>query len=172
MRCPACNNHNADKVIDSRATEGGGVIRRRRVCTTCGRRFTTKERIEEELRLSVIKKNGSRVPYRRDKLLAGVRHACYKLPIEPEAMERLVDAVEGDIFRDNERDVTSEQIGRYVTTHLRHLNQVAYVRFMSVYRQFDNVEAFIDEIRDVKARAAVECPHQQTLFPTQFDSSG
>lgn len=164
MRCPACNKHNSDKVIDSRSTESGSVIRRRRVCTHCGRRFTTKERVEEELRLTVVKRDGSRVPYRRDKILSGVRHACYKLPIEPDAMERLVDAVESDIFREHEREVTSNQIGQYVVTHLRRLNQVAYVRFMAVYRQFDNVEAFIEEIRDVKERAAVDSPHQQSLF--------
>ena len=164
MRCPACNKHNADKVIDSRSTEGGGVIRRRRACTACGRRFTTKERIEEELRLSVVKRNGARVPYRRDKILAGIRYACYKLPIEPDAMERLADVVESDIFRDHEREVTSEQIGEYVVTHLRRLNQVAYVRFMAVYRQFENVEAFIEEIRDVRERAAVDSPNQQSLF--------
>ncbi|UCG17545.1 MAG: transcriptional repressor NrdR [Phycisphaerales bacterium] len=164
MRCPACNKHNADKVIDSRSTEGGGVIRRRRACTACGRRFTTKERIEEELRLSVIKRNGARVPYRRDKILAGVRHACYKLPIEPDVLEVLVDKVESDIFRDHDRDVTSERIGEYVVAHLRKLNHVAYVRFMAVYRQFDDVEAFIEEVRDVKERAAIDSPNQQSLF--------
>ncbi len=164
MRCPACNSHNEDRVIDSRSTEGGAVIRRRRVCNECGRRFTTKERIEEGLRLSVVKRDGARVPYRRDKILAGVRHACYKLPIEPEVLEQLVDAVEGDIFRDHDREVASEQIGAYVVAHLRKLNHVAYVRFMAVYRQFDDVEAFIDEIRDVRERAAVDLPNQQSLF--------
>jgi transcriptional repressor NrdR len=166
MRCPSCNHVNTDKVIDSRLTESGATIRRRRVCSACGRRFTTKERIEEELRLSVIKRDGTRVPYRRDKILAGVRHACYKLNIEPEVMEQLVDAVEEDIFRHHDRDITSEQIGGYVTSHLRKLNQVAYVRFMSVYRKFDDVEAFVDEIRDVRERAAVESPDQQSLFST------
>ncbi len=164
MRCPACNQYNSDKVIDSRSTEGGSVIRRRRVCTHCGRRFTTKERVEEELRLAVVKRDGAREPYRRDKILSGVRHACYKLPIDPEAMERLVDTVESDIFREHEREVPSQQIGQYVVTHLRRLNHVAYVRFMAVFRQFDNVEAFIEEIRDVKERAAVDSPHQQSLF--------
>jgi transcriptional repressor NrdR len=164
MRCPACNALNKDKVIDSRSTEGGGVIRRRRVCGACNRRFTTKERIEEELRLSVVKRSGARVPYRRDKILAGVRHACYKLAIEPETLERLVDTVESDIFREHDREVTSEQVGRYVASRLRSLNQVAYVRFMSVYRQFDDVEAFVEEIRDVKDWAATDSPDQQSLF--------
>ncbi len=105
---------NTDKVIDSRATDAGTAIRRRRVCTSCKRRFTTKERIEEELRLTVIKTDGSRVPYRREKILAGVEHACYKLPIDTSRREELVDAVEGDIFRDHDREVTSEKIGEYV----------------------------------------------------------
>ena len=164
MRCPSCKEVNKDKVIDSRATDAGAAIRRRRLCTTCNRRFTTKERIEEELRLTVVKNDGSRVPYRREKILIGVERACYKLPIEPEQMEELVDVVEGDIFRDHDREVTSVQIGEYVTRHLRKLNHIAYVRFMSVYRKFKDVDEFIDEIRDVKERAATESPAQQTFF--------
>jgi transcriptional repressor NrdR len=164
MRCPACNQANTDKVIDSRSTEGGAVIRRRRVCTHCGRRFTTKERMEEELRLTVIKNSGARVPYRRDKVVVGVRRACCKLGIDPHEIEKLVDSVEGDVFRNHDRDVSSEQIGTYVAGHLRKLNQVAYVRFMSVYRKFDDVEAFIEEIREVKARAAADSPNQESLF--------
>ncbi|MFH0981221.1 MAG: ATP cone domain-containing protein, partial [Planctomycetota bacterium] len=130
----------------------------------CHRRFTTKERIEEELRLMVKKNDGSRVPYRREKILAGVQHACYKLPIEAERVEELVDAVEGDIFRDHDREVTSLEIGEYVVRRLRKLHHIAYVRFMSVYRKFNAVDEFIDEIRDVKERAAAESPAQQTFF--------
>jgi transcriptional repressor NrdR len=155
---------NTDKVIDSRATDAGTAIRRRRVCTSCKRRFTTKERIEEELRLTVIKADGSRVPYRREKILAGVEHACYKLPIDTSRREELVDAVEGDIFRDHDREVTSEKVGEYVARRLRKLNPIAYVRFMSVYRKYKDVDEFIDEIREVKARAAGDSPAQQTFF--------
>ena len=164
MRCPSCKESDKDKVIDSRLTEGGNAIRRRRVCQACTRRFTTKERVEEELRLSVIKKDLSRVPYRRDKILGGVRLACYKLPITDEQIEELVDQVEGDLFRDHDREVTSRQIGEYVTRRLRALNPVAYVRFMSVYREFSDVAEFVEEIQHVKERAAIEMPNQQSLF--------
>ncbi|MCK4660798.1 MAG: transcriptional repressor NrdR [Phycisphaerae bacterium] len=164
MRCPSCKEVNKDKVIDSRATDGGAAIRRRRLCTVCKRRFTTKERIEEELRLAVIKNNGTRVPYRREKLLVGIDHACYKLPLDVDCIDELVDAIEGDIFKNHDREVTSAEIGECVARRLRKLNHIAYVRFMSVYRKFKDVDEFIDEIREVKARAAVESPAQQTLF--------
>jgi len=164
MRCPSCKEVNKDKVIDSRATDGGAAIRRRRLCTACNRRFTTKERIEEELRLTVIKNDASRVPYRREKITAGIQHACYKLPIDVVRLEELVDSVEGDIFRDHDREVTSVEIGECVAQHLRKLNHIAYVRFMSVYRKFNDVDEFVDEIREVKERAAVESPAQQTFF--------
>ena len=163
MRCPSCKGSH-DKVIDSRLTEGGEAIRRRRVCITCGRRFTTKERTENELRLGVIKADGGRVPYQRDKILTGVERACYKLEVTEKDLQELVDRVEGDLVQNHEREVTSEQIGLYVGRHLRLLNQVAYVRFMSVYRKYNNIEEFVEEIRDVKARVAQEIPAQQSLF--------
>ena len=163
MRCPSCQEDDT-KVIDSRATEGGTIIRRRRMCQSCERRFTTKERIEEELRLSVIKVGERRVPYRRDNILRGVELACVKLPIPETSIETLVDHVEEDLFRNHEREVTTEQIGRYVGHHLRKLNLVAYVRFMSVHRKFDSIEEFVDEIRDVKTFAETDSPSQQSLF--------
>ncbi len=166
MRCPACKELNKDKVIDSRLTDAGAAVRRRRVCTECGRRFTTKERVETELRLTVIKRDGSRAPYRRDNIVRGVRHACYKLPIEDGEIERLADHVEEDMQREHERAVTSEQIGQYVVAHLRGLNHIAYVRFMSVFRKFADVAEFVEEIDDVTERAAAEAPNQQTLFDT------
>ena len=165
MRCPSCKELNSDKVIDSRMTDGGLAIRRRRHCTSCGRRFTTKERIEAEVRLAVIKeRDGGRVPYRRDNIVRGVRYACYKLDIDDGQIERLVDCVEEDMYANHSREVTSEQIGRYVTAHLRQLNHIAYVRFMSVFRKFNDVAEFIDEINEVKERAASESPDQQSLF--------
>jgi transcriptional repressor NrdR len=164
MRCPSCKELGKDKVIDSRLTENGGAVRRRRVCSACGRRFTTKERAEEELRLTVIKKDRTRVPYRRDKILAGVRQACYKLDIDEEQVEGLVDAIEGDLFREFDREVTSTEIGGFVARRLRDVNQVAYVRFMSVYREFHGVEEFVEEIRNVQAHAATAAPNQQSLF--------
>ncbi|HUU82733.1 MAG TPA: transcriptional regulator NrdR [Phycisphaerae bacterium] len=164
MRCPSCKELSTDKVIDSRLTDGGAAVRRRRHCTSCGRRFTTKERIEMEMRLSVVKRDGSREPYRRDKVVRGVQHACYKLDIQDAEIERLVDRVEEDLHRNHEREVSSEQIGQYVAVHLRQLNHIAYVRFMSVFRKFADVAEFVDEINDVTERAATESPDQPTLF--------
>jgi transcriptional repressor NrdR len=164
MRCPSCKELGKDKVIDSRLTESGAAVRRRRVCSSCGRRFTTKERAEEELRLTVVKKDRTRVPYRRDKIVAGVRQACYKLEVNENAIEALVDQVEGDLFRDYEREITSLEIGNYVARRLRDLNQVAYVRFMSVYREFHDVDEFVEEIRNVQEHAATATPNQQSLF--------
>ena len=165
MLCPSCkegDNH----VIDSRLTESGKAIRRRRECRKCQRRFTTKERVEEELRLSVIKANGARVPYRRNKILRGIEHACHKLDITDAGMQETVDHVEEDLFTKHERDVTTEQIGHYVGVHLRRLNQVAYVRFMSVYRKYRTVDEFIEEVTDVRVRVAEDTPGQQPLFGT------
>jgi transcriptional repressor NrdR len=163
MRCPSCNEDD-NHVIDSRLTEGGRAIRRRRLCQVCGRRFTTKERIEDELRLTVIKAGGDRVPYNRDKILAGVERACYKLPVTDEQLQQLVDGVEEELLKNHDRDVATECIGRYVAERLRRLHPVAYIRFMSVHRKFSSVEQFIEEITEVRTRAAQESPHQQPLF--------
>ena len=163
MHCPSCKSNN-NRVIDSRLTEGGAAIRRRRTCLECERRFTTKERVEAELRLSVIKANGQRVPYTRDKIVTGVERACYKLDISEVQIEQLVDRVEEDLFREHERDVQTERIGSYVGNHLRRLNAVAYVRFMSVHRKYSSVDEFIDEITEVRQRVAYEHPSQQSLF--------
>ncbi len=163
MLCPSCKS-NDNKVIDSRVTEGGSAIRRRRVCQGCNRRFTTKERVEEEVRLTVIKANGQRVPYNRENVVNGVARACTKLDIGEEQVLELVDRVEEDIFAHHDREVKTEQIGQYVGAHLRKLNPVAYVRFMSVHRKFATVDAFIEEISDVREREAHDIPAQQSLF--------
>ena len=163
MLCPSCRS-NDNKVIDSRMTEGGKAIRRRRACQSCGRRFTTKERVEDEIRLSVIKRDGRKVPYNRDRVVTGVERACTKLDITEEQIQQLVDRVEEDLLAHHERSVTSEQIGQYVGRHLRRLHPVAYVRFMSVYRKFSSIDEFIEEITDVRERSAQEHPAQQTLF--------
>ncbi len=163
MLCPSCKDTN-NKVIDSRLTEGGGVIRRRRVCASCDRRFTTKERVEQELRLTVRKANGQRVPYQRDNVYSGVERACFKLNITEDQIQQLVDHVDEELFANHDRDVTTEQIGAYVGLHLRRLNQIAYVRFMSVHRKFKTIEQFVDEITDVKLRVAQDSPSQQDLF--------
>ncbi len=163
MLCPSCRDTN-NKVIDSRLTEGGAAIRRRRVCQICERRFTTKERVEAEVRIVVVKAGGQRVPYDRDKIVVGAERACYKLNITDGQVEHLADHVEEDLFQNHDREVSTEEIGRYVGRHLRKLNAVAYVRFMSVHRKFETVDEFVDEIRDVRAHAAQEDPHQQPLF--------
>ncbi len=163
MLCPACKSTD-NKVIDSRVTEGGSVIRRRRVCVDCKRRFTTKERVEEEVRLTVTKANGQRVPYNRENVLHGVARACTKLDITEQQLLELVDRVEEDIFGHHDREIHTEQIGQYVGAHLRRLHQVAYVRFMSVHRKFGTIDEFIDEISDVRERVAHDSPTQQSLF--------
>lgn len=163
MLCPSCKE-NRNKVIDSRLTENGTAIRRRRACLHCERRFTTKERVEQELRLTVIKANGQRVPYQRDNIFTGLENACYKLDVTEEGLQKLVDTIEEDLFANHDREVSTEQIGIYVGRRLRQLNQVAYVRFMSVHRKFRSIDEFVDEISDVRVRVAEDSPEQQTLF--------
>ena len=163
MLCPACKSSD-NKVIDSRVTEAGSAIRRRRVCSACERRFTTKERLEDEVRLTVIKADGHRVPYNRDNIFGGLARACTKLEVSEAKLQELVDRVEADIFAHHDREVKTEDIGRYIGKRLRRLNAVAYVRFMSVHRKFSSVDAFIEEIRDVRERRAQENPTQQSLF--------
>lgn len=168
MRCPFCKEDN-DKVIDSRSAENGLCIRRRRACLSCKRRFTTYERIEETVKLTVIKRDGSRVPYERDKMLQGIRHAAYKRPITAERLEQVVDEVEEHLFRTYEKEVSSQTIGERLATVLRRVDKVAYVRFASVYRQFEDVGDFIDEARDVLQRGD-DVPGQQDLFEGTAES--
>ena len=163
MLCPSCK-HAENKVIDSRLTEAGVAIRRRRVCIKCNRRFTTKERVEEELRLTVIKADGQRVPYNRDNIVSGVERACAKLGVTQDQVQALTDKVESEIFNNHEREITTEEIGHYVGMHLRRLSPVGYVRFMSVHRKFGTVDQFIEEISEVRVRAAHDSPDQQPLF--------
>jgi len=142
MQCPACG-HDDDKVVDSRSSEGGRVIRRRRECLACGRRYTTYERVEETLRLMVIKKDGSRVPYNREKLILGLQRACYKRPVADSQIRQIVEATEEEIFRRFEKEVPARFIGDTVSGYLRNVDQVAYIRFASVYRNFQDVGEFI-----------------------------
>lgn len=163
MRCPFCKADD-DKVIDSRSTESGRCIRRRRRCLACGRRFTTYERIEEKIKLSVIKRDGSRVPYDRRKMLEGIRQAAYKRPVSSEQLEQVVDEVEEYLISNFEKEVSSQTVGERIASVLRRVDKVAYVRFASVYRQFEDVGDFIEEAQDVIERSADEIPGQQTLF--------
>lgn len=162
MRCPFCNT-DKDKVIDSRSSEAGKVIRRRRQCIQCSRRFTTYERVEDTARLTVIKRDGRRVPYDRDRIRSGVQKACYKRPIEAAILDKLVDEVDKEIFEVADREIASIHIGQRVVQKLRGIDQVAYVRFASVYHKFSDVGEFVEEVRNVRDFAS-EPPGQQRLF--------
>ncbi|MGD8451051.1 MAG: transcriptional regulator NrdR [Phycisphaerae bacterium] len=169
MRCPYCKADD-DKVVDSRSTEAGQSIRRRRECLACGRRYTTYERIEEAIRLSVIKRDGTRVPYDREKIAEAIRRAAYKRRISSERVDQIVDEVEEYVVGRFEKEVSSSTIGERVAAVLRRVDQVAYVRFASVYRQFEDVGEFIEEAQDVIERAAGDIPGQQNLFEGPAES--
>lgn len=145
MRCPSCG-HDQDKVVDSRSTREGAAIRRRRECLQCQHRFTTYEYVERGVAL-VVKKDGRRVSYEREKIVDGVLRACEKRPVSREQIDRLVDRVESRIFEVARDEVRSEEIGAAVMDELEELDEVAYVRFASVYRSFRNVNQFMDELR-------------------------
>ncbi|MDB5324118.1 MAG: nrdR [Phycisphaerales bacterium] len=165
MRCPFCDaDKESLKVIDSRACEGGRAIRRRRECLQCNKRFTTYERIEDQIKLTVIKKDGSRVPWDRAKVLDGLERACYKRPVEAGELMRIVEEVEDEIFRGHDKEVPSAVIGQLVTDKLRRLDQVAYVRFASVYRQFKTLDDLVQEAKAVLDAQRYEVPGQGRLF--------
>jgi len=147
MRCPFCG-HADTKVQDTRPAEEGAVIRRRRECLACGRRFTTYERVEE-LPLVVVKKNGQREVFNRDKLLRGIIKACEKRPVEMSRLEQLVQEIERELYNRMESEVSSQVIGELVMERLRSLDEVAYVRFASVYREFKDVQSFLRELQDL-----------------------
>src|SRR5436309_12196058 len=166
MHCPFCNaDKESLKVIDSRTCEGGRSIRRRRECTKCNKRFTTYERIEETSRLIVVKKDGRRVPWDRARIVSGLERACFKRPVPESELLRIVDEVEEETFKTHDREVPSTFIGSLVSEKLRRLDQVAYVRFASVYRQFKTVEELIGEAMWVlDARRFEDDPTQGKLF--------
>lgn len=147
MKCPFCG-YKEDKVVDSRATSEDSAIRRRRECLKCGKRFTTYEYIEE-VSLMVIKKDGRREPFDRKKVLAGIIRACEKRPISMEKMEDIVVQVERAIQKKSDREVPSSKIGELLMEKLKALDDVAYVRFASVYRQFKDVGQFMVELKDI-----------------------
>jgi transcriptional repressor NrdR len=145
MRCPKCGSPD-DKVIDSRSSSDGAQIRRRRECLKCGTRFTTYEEIHRE-NLRIQKRNGQYEVFDRAKLLAGLRKACEKRPISSEQIEALADSAVSELEGEFGRDLPSQKLGEAVMRRLRQLDPVAYVRFASVYRQFDDVDQFIEEIK-------------------------
>lgn len=165
MRCPFCDAEKESlKVIDSRACEGGRAIRRRRECEKCSKRFTTYERIEQQMKLTVVKKDGRRVPWDRASILNGLERACFKRPVPESELIRIVDEVEEEIFATHDREVPTSAIGRLVIGHLRRIDQVAYVRFASVYREFRTLEELVEEARAVLDARRFEDPGQGRLF--------
>ncbi len=145
MKCRYCMC-NDSKVIDSRPTEDGTSIRRRRECLNCGKRFTTYEKIEE-IPIYVVKKDGRREPFNSDKILAGVAKACEKRPVSVTEQSRLVDNVTKEIFNRLDQEISSREIGEIVMKYIKDLDEVAYVRFASVYREFKDINTFMDELK-------------------------
>ena len=147
MKCPFCS-HLGDKVVDSRESKEGDVIRRRRECLECGRRFTSYERIDE-IPYMVVKKDGSRERFERQKLIAGLLKACEKRPVSVAALEAIADRVEGALQERPEKEIATAEIGTSVMQELKHLDKVAYVRFASVYRHFRDIGEFMTELKEL-----------------------
>ncbi len=147
MKCPYCA-HLGDKVVDSRESKEGEVIRRRRECLSCGRRFTSYERIDE-IPYMVVKKDGSRERFERQKLIAGLLKACEKRPVSVSALEMIADRVEGTLQDRPEKEMATAEIGAFVMQELKKLDKVAYVRFASVYRHFRDIGEFMTELKDL-----------------------
>lgn len=150
MKCPFCN-HPDSKVVDSRPDKGGAVIRRRRECESCVKRFTTYERIEEMLPL-VCKKDGRREHFDRLKVISGIKKACEKRPVSVEDMERMADRLETRLQESGEREVAASLIGEWIMNELHAADEVAYVRFASVYRSFKDINEFMVELQDLLKR--------------------
>jgi transcriptional repressor NrdR len=161
VRCPFCKE-DQDRVIDSRASDSSRIIRRRRQCLACGKRFTTYEKIGESFKLYVVKKDNSRVPYDREKIIAGLQKACYKRPVSAEQIQQIADKTEEDIFKNFDKEVSSTFIGESVMKHLRAVDKVAYIRFASVYRQFEDAGELIEEVSEAITRT--EYTEQTKLF--------
>lgn len=147
MKCPYCANPDT-RVIDSRPAEDGSSIRRRRSCDVCGKRFTTYEKVET-IPLIIIKKDNNREQYNRGKIESGVLRACYKRPVSAEDIQRTVNSIETQIFSLEEKEIPSSTIGEIVMEELKNLDEVAYVRFASVYREFKDVNTFMDELKKI-----------------------
>jgi transcriptional repressor NrdR len=166
VKCPYCKLDN-NKVIDSRASDDAFSIRRRRECLECGRRYTTYENVEEAM-LRVVKKDGSRAPFDRKKVLAGVIKACEKRPVPTQQLEELVDRVERRCHELFDREVDAKAIGAFVMEELKKLDQVAYVRFASVYREFKDVTQFLEELRPFIEKHETQ-PHEKLEKPERKD---
>ena len=162
MICPYCEA-NDDKVIDSRASDGGKVIRRRRECIACGKRFTTYERVEQSTRLLVVKKDGPREPFDREKISGSIHAACGKRKIPAHILASMIDEIEEELHRQFEREVETRVIGERVMVRLKDADEVAYIRFASEYYQFRNVDDISRQIQELNARIK-DVKNQQSLF--------
>ncbi|MHC5113541.1 MAG: transcriptional regulator NrdR [Planctomycetota bacterium] len=162
MICPYCGADH-DRVIDSRASDGGLVIRRRRECLGCERRYTTYERVEKTHRLMVVKKDGSRVPFDADNIRKGLQAACGKRPIPEEIKSRLVHEVEDELHREFDREVPSVEIGRRVAVRLREVDGIAYIRYASEHHDFSSLEELAEELKKLRERTP-NLPNQRDLF--------
>ncbi|MDO4475654.1 MAG: transcriptional regulator NrdR [Lachnospiraceae bacterium] len=147
MKCPYCGSENT-RVVDSRPADDGASIRRRRVCDPCGKRFTTYEKVET-IPLIVIKKDRTREPFEHEKIEDGVMRACYKRPIPIDTIEGVINKIEAEVYAREVREIESKEVGEIVMNHLRQLDPVAYVRFASVYREFKDVNTFMDELKKI-----------------------
>lgn len=152
MKCPYCGKDET-RVIDSRPADDNTSIRRRRICDSCGKRFTTYEKVET-IPIIIIKKDNNREPYDRSKIEAGILRACHKRPVSAEQITKLVDSVEAEIFNMEKREIPSREIGELVMNKMKDLEPVAYVRFASVYREFKDINTFMDELKDVMNKEA------------------
>ena len=161
MRCPFCKE-DRDRVVDSRSSDSGRTIRRRRHCLACKKRFTTYEKIGESFKLYVVKKDNSRVPYDREKIVVGLQKACYKRPVSAQQIQLIADKTEEDIFKNFDKEVSSAFVGESVMKHLRAADKVAYIRFASVYRDFEDAGELIEEVSEVITRT--EYTEQTKLF--------
>ncbi len=162
MICPYCSQDN-DKVIDSRASDGGKVIRRRRECLGCNRRFTTYERVEQTARLTVVKRDGTRQPFNRENVMRGVQAACGKRPIPEDRKQQLIDQVEEELHREFDREVESQTIGERVMGALRDVDEVAYIRYASEYYKFRSVDELKEQLELLDGRPR-DVKDQQKLF--------
>jgi len=161
MKCPFCKADD-DRVVDSRASGDGFAIRRRRECGACGRRYTTYERIEESP-MRVVKKDGSREPFDRRKILSGMMKACEKRPISFDNLEQIVIRIERQVTEQFDREVPSSEIGRRVAAKLREIDEIAYIRYASEYYRFGTLEEFVEELSDLQSRPK-SLPNQRDLF--------
>lgn len=163
MKCPFCRSDN-DRVLDSRAAQDGFAIRRRRECLNCKRRYTTYERVEE-VTLKVVKKDGTRMPFDRERIRSGLEKACWKRPVSEAEIEAIVSGVEDDLYRNYDAEVPSDVIGEQLMNRLRETDQVAYVRFASVYREFKDVRDFVSELEPMLWAKQHEQAQSETKAP-------